>query len=158
VLRISREVQPIVVPAAEKADAEAGVVADMKRVDPEWRWNGPAIPDVKPLFRGIIAGADGRIWVRQSTPSEEVQLTEEEQRLAREQPDRPRPPRYREPVIFDLFEPDGRYVGAVRAPRGFSLNPQPVFRGQNVWAVFRDSLDVNYIVRYRIGTGQPANN
>jgi hypothetical protein len=151
VLRIAREVEPVSVPAAEKADAEARVVVNMKRVDPDWRWNGPPIPDVKPAYRSISAGTDGRIWVRQSVPSSEVKWTEEEQLAAREQPDRPPPPRYREPVVFDVFEPDGRYVGEVRAPKGFSLNPQPVFGRDRVWAVFRDSLEVNYVVRYRIG-------
>ena len=55
-----------------------------------------------------------------------------------------------EPVAFDVFEPDGRYLGMVRAPRGFSTRPQPVFRGDTVWATVRDDLEVPYIVRFRI--------
>jgi hypothetical protein len=59
-----------------------------------------------------------------------------------------------EPVVFDVFEADGRYIGQVRAPRGFSMNPQPIARGDHVWAVFRDELDVNYVARFRIGPGE----
>jgi len=58
--------------------------------------------------------------------------------------------RYREPVMLDVFEPDGRYMGAVRPPEGFSVSPEPVIRGDTVWAVTRGELDVASVVRYRI--------
>jgi hypothetical protein len=64
-----------------------------------------------------------------------------------------RPNRFREPVVFDVFEPDGRYLGRVDAPEGFSVFPQPIFRGDRIWAVLRDELDVAYVVRYRISAG-----
>jgi hypothetical protein len=49
-----------------------------------------------------------------------------------------------------VFEPDGRYLGAVRPPEGFSVSPEPVIRGDTMWAVSRDELDVTSVVRYRI--------
>lgn len=63
------------------------------------------------------------------------------------------PLRWREPVVFDVFDPDGRYLGEVRAPEGFSLNPSPYIRGDRVWAVVRDELDVSYVVRFRVVLG-----
>ena len=33
----------------------------------------------------------------------------------------------REPVLFDVFQEDGTYLGAVRAPDGFSGYPSPIF-------------------------------
>lgn len=59
-------------------------------------------------------------------------------------------PRFREPVVFDVFEKDGRYLGRVDAPAAFSTWPRPVFRGDNVWGTERDTLGVQYVVRYRI--------
>jgi hypothetical protein len=158
VLRIGRDIEPIAVSSEESADAETRTTASMRRTEPDWKWNGPGIPDVKPAYRRIFAGQDGRIWVQLSMPGEEVPVTEEEERTARTSgPGRigGRMPsaRFVEPVVFDVFEPDGRYIGQVRAPRGFSLNPQPIARGDYVWAVFRDELDVNYVARFKIGAG-----
>ncbi len=45
---------------------------------------------------------------------------------------------------------DGRCLGQVRAPEGFSQRPASVFRGDSVRAVVRDEFDVEYLVRFRI--------
>ena len=55
-----------------------------------------------------------------------------------------------EPVAFDIFEPDGRYLGMVRAPEGFARYPRPYMRGDTVWAVVRGELEVPYMVRFNI--------
>jgi hypothetical protein len=155
VLRIGRDVEPVAVSSAESADAEARLTTSMRRTAPDWKWNGPGIPDVKPAYRRIFAGQDGRIWVQLSMPGEEVPVTEEERAPAGPGAALRIPSaRYVEPVVFDVFEADGRYIGQVRAPRGFSMNPQPIARGDHVWAVFRDELDVNYVARFRIGPGE----
>ena len=54
-----------------------------------------------------------------------------------------------ERIRYDVFQPDGTYLGAVNAPADFraSINP---FDGDHVWAVTRDELDVQRVVRYRI--------
>lgn len=143
-LRIERDYEPVPVKAGEKSDAERRAVAQMRTVDPGWRWNGSAIPDRKPAFKKIIAGQDGRVWVQLHQPGYEVEVE------GPDEPGRVPPARWREPVVFDLFEADGRYLGQVRAPEGFSLSPTPVMRGDHVWAVVRDELDVQYITRFRI--------
>jgi hypothetical protein len=55
-----------------------------------------------------------------------------------------------EPVAFDVFEPDGRYLGMVRAPEGFATSPRPFIRGDTVWAVVRGELEVPYVTRFHI--------
>jgi hypothetical protein len=67
--------------------------------------------------------------------------------------------RWCEPVAFDVFEPDGRYVGRVRAPNGFTMHPKPVIRGDTVWAIVRDELDVQRLARLRVEveSGNSAN-
>ncbi|HUG40319.1 MAG TPA: hypothetical protein VMM12_07535 [Longimicrobiales bacterium] len=149
VLRIERVHEPVPVEPGEKADAEARARWGMRNTQPDWKWNGPAIPDRKPPFQRLWVGKDGRIWVQVAQPGERVP-EEEVERPADGDPN-PRPPvRWREPVAFDVFEPDGTYLGEVGAPRGFSMSPAPVFDGDRVWAVVRDELDVQYLTRFRV--------
>ena len=57
---------------------------------------------------------------------------------------------WREPVVFDVFEPGGRYLGQVHAPSGFRTLPQPVIRGDMVWAVVAEPGGLPSVVRFRI--------
>jgi hypothetical protein len=148
VLRIERVWKPVPVLAAEKAEQEHRIIEDFKETFGSWRWNGPPIPDTKPPFRTILIGEDGRIWVQVSQPGYEWQSDAE----ARAEEVRTGDPqtRFRERTVYDVFEPDGRYLGAVRAPDEFRGSPQPVLRGDLVWDVTRDEMDVQRVVRYRI--------
>jgi hypothetical protein len=49
-----------------------------------------------------------------------------------------------------VFDTQGRYLGRLRAPVDVGGSPPPVFRGDRIYAVTRDELDVPYIVRLRI--------
>lgn len=149
VIRIEKPAERIPVDPGERDDAETRATRNMRTADPGWTWNGPAIPAEKPAFHRVLGGADNRVWVHVPQPSERLEVSEEEERRA-EDANRPPPPRYREPVAFDVFEPDGRYLARVHAPPGMALYPVPVFRGDHVWAVVRDELDVNYVVRLRL--------
>lgn len=150
VLRIAREVEPVRVEPGEKANAEERAAWNMRRTEPGWKWNGPGIPDVKPPYRGFHAAEDGRIWVLRSQPGERIPTDQVETSA---DPDARPPSRWREPVVLDVFEADGTFLGSVRAPTGFSTYPTPVFRGERVWAVVRDELDVPYITRFRVRVG-----
>lgn len=157
VLRLARDVGPVSVDPDERANQEERTTHNMRRVDPSWRWNGPSIPDVKPPWKDVMADADGRIWVQLSRPGERIpegELAEEGggvRILGGGGPSEPAPPsRWREPVVWDVFEPDGRYLGEVRAAEGMSHWPVPVIRGDRVYAVMRDEMDVQYLVRYRL--------
>jgi hypothetical protein len=53
---------------------------------------------------------------------------------------------------FDVFDAEGRYLGMVAMPDRFT----PLrFVGDAVYGVWQDELDVQYVVRLRIG-GMPA--
>ena len=149
VLRIERgDWQPLPVQAAERDEQERIITMSMRQLDPGWRWNGPSIPDAKPPYKTFFVAEDGRIWVHISQEAYQVEVDEYS--------DEPGVPgliqvpaaSWIEPVAFDVFEPDGRYLGMVRAPEGFAMNPTPVARGDTVWAVVRDELEVPYIVRF----------
>ena len=57
---------------------------------------------------------------------------------------------WKEPVAFDVFDPDGRYLGEVQAPNGFQTWPEPIFRGDTAWAAIEDPDGVRYIHRMEI--------
>jgi len=105
------------------------------------------------LFKSISVGNDGRIWVSVSLPAERIPDDE----LAPPTPpvpgsnEPPIPPRrWREPVAFDVFEPDGRYLGRVALPTGATWRAS---RGDRLWAVTRDSLDIEQVTRFRVAPG-----
>ncbi|MEX2526692.1 MAG: 6-bladed beta-propeller [Gemmatimonadota bacterium] len=149
VIRVEKPAERVPVEPGERDDAEARATHNMRRTDPAWTWNGPPIPAEKPAFHRVLGGDDNRIWVHVPQAAETLEVSEDEERRARDA-NRPPPPRYREPVAFDVFESDGRYLARVQAPMGFSLYPAPVFRGDHVWAVVQDELDVSYVVRFRL--------
>jgi len=64
------------------------------------------------------------------------------------------PLRFTEPAAFDVFAPDGRYLGPVTVPPSFQTDPAPIIRGDHVWAVTRDEMDVPRVVRFRISVAQ----
>jgi hypothetical protein len=148
VLRIERTWDPVSILADERGEQERRITENFRGNFPGWRWNGPSIPDTKPPFTDIFAGNDGRIWVQVAQTGVPV-MTETE---AQEEEDRTGRPvmRFRTPATFDVFEPDGTYLGVVRTPDDFSAFPTPVARGDYIWAVTRDDFDVATVHRFRI--------
>ena len=144
-LRITKDFTPVPVAGGEKAEEEAFATRDMRQTEPGWRWDGDPIPDHKPPYRDFYAGEDGTVWVRVSQPAE---------RRADPGYDRSEPDaiadEWHEPWLFDVFDEDGRYLGAVRAPDGFSSRPRPVFTRDRVLGTLRDEYDVESIVRFRV--------
>lgn len=136
---------------AERESLVSTITAQMRDTDPGWTWHGPGIPDTKPPFKQIYVGREGRIWVQQFQPGRAVIDTVETQTGPAERV------AWREPLLFDVFAPDGRYLGAVRGPDyRISSWASPVMDGDRMWAVAFDDLDVPYVVRLGIkhsGTG-----
>ncbi len=147
-LTIERDFEPVPVDPAEASAARERVTANFRDNFPGWRWNGPNIPDVKPAYQAFVIAQDGRIWVHLHAPSERY-MDGAEQRAEEKRLGRPVNP-YREPVRFDVFEPSGEYLGEVAAPDGFVLRPWPVMRGNTVWAIVKDELDVARLHRFRL--------
>jgi len=146
-VRLARTAESAPVSDGEASYRRESATRNMRNTDPNWRWDGPGIPDRKPAFRDLRAGEDGRIWVmrhsegvRRDNPDWDPQDPENEA------------PQYTwfEPVSWDVFEADGTFLGTVHAPEDFSIYPTPVYRGEYVWASTRDELGVQRLVRFRI--------
>ena len=145
-IRIEKVHEPVSVSSGERAEEEAFTTRNMRSTDPNWRWDGPAIPDVKPPYGAFYGGEDGTIWVQVPQPGVRTEDTSYDPTDPDALPDE-----WHEPVVFDVFEEDGRYLGAVRTPEGFNGRwPQPLFTKDWVLATVRDEFDVQYVVKFSV--------
>jgi hypothetical protein len=114
-VRIERPHTPLAVTAAEHAEwtASSEYIARIARAD-RLKEGEPlgayVVPKVKPAFKDLIGDSEGRIWVRRYVPA-----------VSHPGPDRKkgddRPRRmWREPAVFDVFEPTGRFLGTITLP------------------------------------------
>jgi hypothetical protein len=93
-----------------------------------------------PAMATIVAGPGGTLWVQHMRPPSE--LNEEELASVRED--------HMEDLggfDWDVFDGEGRYLGIVTMPERFSPS---LFRGDKVYGVWRDELNVEYVLRLRI--------
>jgi hypothetical protein len=144
-LRILRDAESVRVAGGERAYQERRVTQNLRTTEPNWSWNGPAIPDTKPLWRDVFVSEGGRYWVRRHVPARERENLGYDPSVEGSEATE-----WVEPVVFDVFTPEGEYLGPVRAPDGFYPGVQPVLRGDRVWAVVRDEFDLPRVVRFRL--------
>jgi hypothetical protein len=149
VLRIERaEWEPVRVSDGERHEQERYWTAFLRDFEPGWRWNSDPIPDTKPPFSDIFVAREGRLWVQVPRPAYQRADAAD---LIREAEGNRFPARtWVEPVAFDVFESDGRYLGLVTTPRGFRTSPTPVISGDTIVAVEVDPMDIPQVVRYRV--------
>jgi hypothetical protein len=148
VVRIERVVEPVAVTAGERAFREHQTTTSMRGTDPAWRWSGPAIPATKAPFTSIRPDGDGRFWVRVAAAGEVVPV---EERAELRPGQEPGPEPWREPVVFDVFDPDGAFLGSVRMPPRFTWYGAS---GDEVWGTLRDEYDVQYVTIMRLAHGE----
>jgi hypothetical protein len=83
------------------------------------------VPATKPPLYGLSLDDRGRLWVRLTEPTSDT-------------------------TVYDLFSRDGSHVGTVGLPFRIDRFVPPVVRGDTVWAVVTDDLEVQYVVRARL--------
>jgi hypothetical protein len=151
VISIRRDVKPEPVSRQERTGARKEIEESMRQTVPTWSWSGPDIPDTKPYYEGLQVALDGRIWIvlesevgpRAGSVSMGGGSGPARSRSTVSGPPA-KPPR---PARYDVFEPDGQYLGQVQVPAKVS---SVVRRGDHVWAIAYDEDDVPRIKRYRI--------
>lgn len=91
-----------------------------------------------PAFANIQIGPQGTLWVQHIQSVSD--LSEEERANFNLMEDSGAPE-------WDVFDPDGRYLGVVTMPDRFAPR---LFVGEKLYGVWRDDLDVQYVVRLKI--------
>jgi hypothetical protein len=146
-LRMERDVPPIVFLPEERAE-RAARNAWRTRTQSEFMTSElPPIPEEKPYSRSLTVGAEGRIWVERYAAAEKGAPVQSSVPLGIEPPP---PTTWHEPVVYDVFDADGAFLGSVRAPGRAELS---VFRGNRVWGVRTGEYDEQYVVVFRLVHG-----
>jgi hypothetical protein len=142
VVSIRRDVAPVPVSSEERAERRAALEWYLRSKVPDWKWTGPDIPRTKPPYKSLQVGLDGRIWVNVAVPSERYEPPPSSAPATT-------PPKpvvhWRDATMFDVFEPDGTYLGQVDVPY-----PILARRGDIVWCVIIDADGVQTVKRFRI--------
>lgn len=109
------------------------------------------VPSTKPPLWALQVDDLGRIWVARHAEGVFRPETENEKaaRLARlTTPNTPL--EWREPLIVDVIERTGRYVGTIRFPA--DRTTLGAVTDDTIWAIEYGEFDEQYLVRYRIVT------
>lgn len=150
VIRVEKAYEPVRVQEEERAEWETRNEWT-RRTDADFLTAEiPPVPSTKPAYRGFDIGADGQIWVRVHSEAEKVEP--EAMPALPPETEAPPPITWREPVVYDVFDPDGTYLGQVRMPERVSL---AAHRGTEVWGTLRGEFDEVYVVRYRLESSIP---
>jgi hypothetical protein len=143
--RIEREWTAVSLLPEESQYERDALTWAMRTIDPNWQWSGPSMPETKAAYEQLQSGDDARIWVKIHSTAERLE-NPEEPRAEPGQPPRPIQ-RFGEPNVYDVFEPNGMYLGRVRGDQNQELMRM---RGNQVWGVLTDSLGVTYVARWRV--------
>ena len=120
---------PIVIPASERDSVIAALRAELQErgaANQDWS----KVPQQRAAVASLFVSEEGHLWVEsQRSPGT---------------------------TVFDRYSPDGAYLGSVAGDLGLVSGIRPITRGDQLWAVVRDDLDVQYVVRFRLTTAPPA--
>jgi hypothetical protein len=122
---VTRDFDPIPIAAADRDRARGELDRFIQRGG-EVDWS--LLPEVKPVAEGFFLDDEGYIWVHRAG-SQGAEADE---------------------TSLDVFDPEGRFLGTVRAPFRLDVDPAPVVREGVLLGVTRDQLDVPYVVRASI--------
>lgn len=118
------------------------------------------IPGDKPVFSHFEVDRQGRIWVQvytrgvlePETPGEEDRRREACAFFGATEAECDEGiTEWRQPLVFDVLEPDGRYLGRLELPN----RRADVYHARDdlLWVVETGELGEQYVVRYRIEPG-----
>lgn len=125
---VEREWTPAPVSGAERKEEEEGLKWMMEQGA---RLDLSRIPSTKPAFARVFTDDQGYLWVQPNLAAEE------------------------NGKVLDVFDPEGRYLGAVRSPVKLSSSVPVLVRGNQMYTVVMDEMEIPYVVRFRI-QGRPT--
>lgn len=120
---VEKPFEPVPVTGAEK-DSAAKTLDDF--VEQGGNVDMGLVPKTKPAFTSLQVDDRGYLWLEPSLPAGETALA------------------------FDVFDPEGRYVGRVALPANVTRIYTPVVRGDRLYAVTLDEMEVPQVVGFRL--------
>lgn len=120
---ITRAFSPLPVTAADREQARENMTWF---TDQGGHLDVSALPRIKPVARGFFLDEDeGYLWVELDVSGSMSSH-------------------------YDIFDPDGRYLGTIELPFSLSRSPTPIIRDDLLYGVVEDDLGVSYLLRARI--------
>lgn len=105
-----------------------------------------AFADFYPAFAALLGGPDGSLWIQRIQTAEDVAAAGGE--FDAQDVGAP---------TWDVFDAEGRYLGPIELPARFT---PLIARGDRLWGIWRDDLDVQHVLRLRVSgvwsAGPPA--
>jgi hypothetical protein len=136
IVRIERAYSPVPLQGDERDQWNAHLVEWEAR----WRIDLPELPRDKPPWRALLVDADGRIWVERYTRAEHhPDLVTAAASFGWPNVN------WVEPVVYDLFDPRGSFIGSVTLP---DRSEMLYASGAHVWVRWRGPFDEHYVIRY----------
>jgi hypothetical protein len=150
ITRAEKAFEPVPIAGAERDWHIEQVTAQMREGDPEWTWTGPEMAAVKPAFSQLVADRSGRIWVIRPGAGRENPNCEKDAETGVWDP-----PCWSNETLYDVFDIEGAYLGAVEVPADFALSQQSWVEGDEIVTRIEDEMGVFVVKKYRLVT--PAN-
>jgi len=141
---VRRDVPPVEVTEVERADQRRFFAEQARAYGGSQAPNPPDIPRFKAPISEVMFDLSGRLWVRRAVASERLNNP-------RSSGVQTSSPGWFEPKVYDVFSPDGEFLGSIRLPDRSGFGSGLVnARGDRLWLVVRDADDVVSIIRYQI--------
>lgn len=143
--------------APEHAEWERrATIASGRTRYPGWTWDGAGMPDHHPPYARLLGSESGEIWVLRNAPSVRVTDCIEDplaDHAAWESTPFNQRSCWRDVYVADVFDADGRFLGAVEAPPGAFAYPYGFathIDGDRVVMTVEDEAGIVRVKRYRL--------
>ncbi len=148
---VERYWDPIPIPPEHKEwERRRKLAFDREMNDPDYELDSSQIPDHKPAYSWLVTTQTGEIWLKRPGPSERLEGCAGDP-LEVSSAEAWENPCWRDSMIIDVFDAEGRYLGDVEVPEELMpyVNPLTI-RGSAVAAVAQDDNGTYRVKRYRL--------
>ena len=145
--RVRKDYEPVPVDPEERAWHTEQTTAQMRVADPEWVWNIDELPTVKAAFDQLFPDHSGRVWVGRPGAGIGVPECEKDPETGVWEPDC-----WRSERSYEVFDLEGRFLGAVDAPERFRVSPTAYIRGDTILTQIEDEFGTYTVKGYQLVT------
>ncbi len=153
---VEKHWEPVPVDPEHAEWQRKATVADVRRRNPGWNWDGAGMPEHHPAYSAFYAAASGEVWVLRNAPSVPAsECVEDPLADADTWASTPfgRRSCWRNAYAVDVFDAGGRFLGEVDTPAGaFSYRYSLAHHidGDRVVTAIEDEAGTIMVKRYRL--------